>query len=476
MPYFRHAFLALSCIYMAFSSNSLSAQANPSLSSLAGYWSGKLSVQGTSLTIGFSIHYDEEVATASMDSPDQGAKGIPVSRVARAGNAVRLEVSSAGGYFEGVLSSDGKKITGFWIQGGKKIPLDLSLSDSAPIIRKPQDPKAPFPYKSEELSISNSKAAIKLAGTLLIPEGTGPFPLVILISGSGPQNRDEEILGHKPFWIIADCLARRGMASFRYDDRGVASSTGDFGSATTMDFADDVETILETLSTRREINARKIGLIGHSEGGLIAPIVAARNAKASFIVLLAGPGIRGDELLVIQNEALAKASGVTETEIRQSSELNRKLYALARKNPANLKAEARKLLVAYFDSRPELSKTQKDSAMASIDQIIAPLASPWLRIFLSLDPKPFLEKLAIPVLAINGSKDLQVPAAINLAAISKALTTAGNKQFMTRELAGLNHLFQHATTGLPDEYGTIQETISPEALELIASWIKSIKN
>jgi len=322
---------------------------------------------------------------------------------------------------------------------------------------------------------ANKKGNFDLAGTLTMPNKTGVFPAVILITGSGPQNRDEEILDHKPFLVIADYLTRNGIAVLRFDDRGTNESKGDFKAATSMDFSTDVEAALDFLLNRKEIDKSKIGLIGHSEGGLIAPMVAVRRKEVGFIVLLAGPGISGKRILLSQEALIGRASGESEDVIRDMSSISNAAYDLiaGSQNLDTLK----KALTAYFSDRLKADSTFAKAAGSEPGQFIAmqvkQLATPWMKYFIQYDPAPTLEKVKCPVLALDGSKDLQVPPEIDLAAIKTALEKGGNKEVTTVELPNLNHLFQECKTGSPSEYATIEQTFSPLALNEMTKWIIS---
>jgi fermentation-respiration switch protein FrsA (DUF1100 family) len=327
-------------------------------------------------------------------------------------------------------------------------------------LRRPQNPTKPYPYRDEEVAYDNKAQNVTLAATLTIPPGKGPFPAVVLITGSGPQDRDESLLGHKPFLVLSDYLTRHGIAVLRADDRGTGKSTGDFATATTADFATDTEAGVAYLKTRPEIDAHKIGLIGHSEGGIIAPMIAARNPEVAFIVMMAGSGVPGDEILVAQVQAIAESSGKTHEEAVKAAVRQREILALikAEKDPAKLEKELREKLAT-------------EGLEAQLGVEIKALTSPWFRYFMTYDPAIALRKVTCPVLAINGEKDMQVPPKQNLPPIRKALEQGGNKHFEVDELPGLNHLFQTAKTGSPNEYAQIEETMSPVALEKMASWI-----
>jgi pimeloyl-ACP methyl ester carboxylesterase len=454
----------------------LSAQGQ-GIEALAGTWTGRLALPSASLRLVFEVSVSNGKVTATMDSPDQGARGIPVSSVTVENGKARFEVGTIRGVFEGILVEEGRKLEGIWIQGGARLPLSLSFGRES--LNRPQEPQPPFPYLTKDLTFSNQKARISLAGTLTIPAGTGPFPALVLVTGSGPQNRDEELLGHKPFLVLADHLARHGIASLRYDDRGVGKSTGSFAAATTLDFADDAEAALEYLSSRLEVDPKRIGIGGHSEGGIVAAIVASHSERAAFAILLATPGLPGDELLLLQNEALAKAAGIPEAEIVFAKALNRALYDIAKSPlpPSELLAAAKKTYLEAIDGRSFPSAEERSATRDAADRVVAPLATPWTRGFLSLDPEPFMAALEIPVLALVGGRDLQVPPAENLAALRDSLGSAAgaaHPKSRIAEIPGLNHLFQHSDSGLPSEYGLLSETFSAEALEVISDWISGL--
>jgi hypothetical protein len=324
---------------------------------------------------------------------------------------------------------------------------------------RPQLPKPPYPYRSLEVGYDNPAGHNHLAGTLTVPPGAGPFPAALLITGSGLQDRDETVAGHKPFLVLADYLTRRGIAVLRVDDRTMGGSTGDVVHATSANFATDVEAGVAFLKTRPEIDARKIGLIGHSEGGMIAPMVAVADPDVAWIVLMAGPGIPGDKLLVEQGRLIALAMGVAPDIVARNGALNAKVYAAIKnsKDASEAHDRAKALLIAAGLSD------------AAAEAAVGPASSDWFRFFFNYDPAPTLSKVRVPILAIDGSLDLQVPPAEDLAAIKAA--TAANPDVMTQELPGLNHLFQTAKTGAPSEYQTIEETFSPAALKVIGDWI-----
>jgi len=408
-----------------------------------------------------------------MDSPDQGAKDIPVTSTSFKDSTVIFTVASATIEYKGILGKD-SIIVGDFKQAGRTIPLNLSRSIAEKAeIKRPQEPKKPYPYYAEDVKFENKTAGITLAGTLTLPKSDGVYPAVVLITGSGPQNRDEELLGHKPFLILSDYLTRNGIAVLRVDDRGTAQSTGNFKTATTADFATDVEAAVQYLLSRKEINKKKIGLIGHSEGGIIAPMVAERSSNVSFIILLAGTGIRGDKLLLLQDELIEKADGASDSALAKNKSVSKGALDIVIKSTSTeqLKNDLTTYFKQYLKDNPN-DKPANTSDDDFITQQVNGLSSPWMQYFIKYDPAGALEHVKCPVLAINGSKDLQVPPKENLPAIKAALAKGGNKDVTTKELPGLNHLFQECKTGSPSEYASIEQTFSPTALSVILEWIQ----
>lgn len=431
---------------------------------IVGQWNGVLKVPGGQLRVVFNISKTENGYSSTMDSPDQGAKGIPVTTTSFESSVLKLEIPNATIGYKGTLKDN--VLIGDFSQGGQSFAMDMSRGiTEKKAITRPQEPQKPYSYHTEEVTFTNKMDKNVLAGTLSLPQKEGHFPAVILITGSGAQNRDEEVLGHKPFLVLADYLTKKGIAVLRFDDRGVAKSTGDFKTATTLDFAKDVQAGVDYLRTRKEIDESKIGLIGHSEGGVIAPIVAGNSKDIDFIVLLAGTGIRGDKLMLLQKEKIERQMGVSENEVQKGQETFKGAYDIVLASSAsdtNLKTKINSYFKLQFGD-----KMNEGQISALTDQI----TSPWMVNFLKFDPASALEKVKCPVLAINGDKDLQVPADVNLDAINKAVAKGGNKKITTKVLPNLNHLFQECKTGLPDEYGTIEQTFSPIALEEISKWI-----
>lgn len=441
---------------------------------ITGSWNGILKVQNIQLRIVFNIVKTDSSYMSTMDSPDQGAKDIKVDFTLFENSILKLEIKDAKIKFNGELKD--KIIVGKFNQGGQVFDLNLSKEIfEKDKVSRPQEPLKPYPYKSEDVTFNNKKANIKLAGTFTFPSFGEEFPVVVLISGSGPQNRDEELLSHKPFLVISDFLSRNGIAVLRYDDRGTYGSEGDFSKATSLDFASDVESAVEFLKTRKEVDIKKIGLIGHSEGGIIAPMVASKSKDIRFIILLSGTGVSGDKLLLTQQELISKASGVPESEIIKSNAINKKVFTMIVKsnNIIKLKTDLNNYLINELKKLNQIDSSNEDTQKELIANQVKQITTPWMMFFLKYDPAKALEKTNCAVLALNGSNDLQVSPKQNLVAISNSLKKGGNNNFTIKELPKLNHLFQESKTGSPTEYSTIEQTFSPIALEEILSWIKT---
>jgi pimeloyl-ACP methyl ester carboxylesterase len=435
---------------------------------ITGQWNGELNVQATQLRLVLHITGSSDGYTSTLDSPDQGAKGIPVTSTTFTDQVLKFQVVNLGIQYTGELKNN--IITGTFTQGVGSFPMNLSreIIEKKVVVRA-QEPASPYPYYSEEVKFENKNEKIVLAGTLTLPKKDGNFPAVILITGSGPQNRNEELMGHKPFLVLSDYLTRNGIAVLRYDDRGTAESQGSFKTATTVDFASDVESAFTYLQTRKEINSKKIGLIGHSEGGIIAPIVAAKINDIGFIVLLAGSGIPGDQLLLMQRELIDKSNGFSDEKVQNTKSTNKGAYDIVKNStsPEMLKTE----LTAYFKRNLPSEKPAGMNDDYLIKTQINLLTTPWMQYFIKYDPSIILQKVKCPVLALNGSNDLQVPAKINLDAIKKGLEKGGNKKVTAIEIPKLNHLFQESETGSLMEYDKIEQTFSPIALNEILNWI-----
>jgi hypothetical protein len=441
---------------------------------LVGTWMGKLEVNGLSLRLVFNISAaNQDTLKATMESPDQGTVIIPMGNVLLAGDSIVMEAKFIGGKYSGKVT-DEKKIAGSWSQSGIALPLNLEKQEAPFRLNRPQHPVPPFPYRTEEVKFRNDAGSIVLAGTLTLPEGEGPFPAAILITGSGAQNRDEELLGHKPFAVIADHLTRNGIAVLRYDDRGVGQSEGDYSKATSADLATDANAAFLFLAARKDISKSDIGFIGHSEGGLIAPIVASQNNDVAWIISLAGPGVTGEQVITKQSEEISLAMGNTAEDVASAAKINKKLYAVLKKTTDNAAAEEKMVKVLTKELKKlKVSEEIIKERVNNLRLTFGESSYTWFRFFLFTDPAQYWMKVKNPVLVLNGEKDLQVNAAINTAAISEALKSGGNNSFEVKIFPGLNHLFQHCETGLVGEYGTIEETMSPEVLATMAVWIRA---
>lgn len=439
---------------------------------ITGQWNGVLKVQGVQLRLVFNVSESDSGLTSTMDSPDQGANGIPVTKTTFENQTITLAIPAAGIEYTGDLKDS--EIVGTFKQAGQEFPMNLSREVAEKTVAKrPQEPKQPFPYYSEKVTFSNAEANVSLSGTLTLPTKEGIFPVVVLISGSGPQDRNGELMNHKPFLVIADFLTKNGMGVLRYDDRGVGQSTGEFKKSTSTDFAADVESAVAYLKQREDIDNDNIGLIGHSEGGLIAPMVASKSKDVAFIVLLAGTGIPGDQILLLQQKLIGRAVGISEEQLKKNEVVNKKVFGLVNKakNQEQLRADLTMLIKKTLKESSEKIEGMTDEEYTKLQVDL--ITDPWMRYFIKYDPAPKLEEVKCPVLAINGEKDLQVPPKENLEAIEKALLKGGNEKVTIKQLPNLNHLFQECETGSPDEYEEIEQTFSPKALEEILVWMQS---
>ncbi len=443
-------------------------------SNLEGNWLGAIEVSGVKLRIVLKVTKTADGYTAKLDSPDQGAKDLPTDSIVLKDKTVNFSAAQFGMDYQGTLSEKGDEISGTLKGAAGNVSLNFKRTTENFSTKRPQDPAKPYPYIEEETSYKNTKDNVKLAGTLTLPRGgEGKFPAVILITGSGSQDRDSTILEHRPFLVLADYLTRRGIAVLRVDDRGIGGSDSGSLSATTENLVGDVLAGVEFLKRRREINAAQIGLIGHSEGGIIAPIAAVRSKDVAFIVMLAGSGQTGADVILTQLALISKGSGEKPEAIAQAIEFQKSLYAVIKSEPDNKLAEQKigELLVKHQSKMTEQERLAFAATEANVKAQMPLLLSPWYRYFLAYDPQPTLEKVRVPVLVINGENDVQVSSKENLALISAALKAGGNKDYTVKSFPKLNHLFQTSETGMPDEYSKIEETISPQILELISDWI-----
>lgn len=434
------------------------------MAQIEGYWKGEMNVGVQKLETAFDIKAVENGYAATFDVPAQGAYDIPVDETIFQDGHLQLAMSAMGARYLGTLKDN--VIEGEFTQNGMTFTLNLARSEMKEQKKtRPQDPQPPFKYQIEEVTFVNEKEGNKLAGTLTIPEGEGPFPAMVLVSGSGQQNRDEELMNHRPFWVIADYCARHGIAVLRYDDRGVGGSDGEVKNATSMDFSYDAEAAFDYLRNRKEINATKVGILGHSEGGVINFMVSSRRPEVAFLVSLAGPSVNGIEVLKEQQAAILRASGMSEEMVQFNGNANAQMFDII--ETSNDWEEADTLLrqlLKGWGYNEELT-----------EQTVGQMASPWMYYFLRYDPTDAIVKTNCPALLLNGSKDLQVIASQNLPGYEKIIAEHGKTNLTLRELPDLNHLFQHCETGSPNEYFEIEETISPEVLEMVVGFVKGIE-
>ena len=432
---------------------------------LDGAWVGTLHVGALNLRLVLKIKRAGAGWTATVDSLDQHATDIPVDTVTVDGGKLTLALPNINGSYEARI--DGDRLVGTFTQNGAALPLELAKTAKPPgVTARPQEPRGPLPYEQLDVSVENRAAGITLACTLTEPSGKGPFAAVVLATGSGPQNRDEALMGHRPFLVLSDAITRKGVAVLRCDDRGVGKSTGTFAKATTFDFVDDALAEIAALRARAEIAPTHIGLVGHSEGATVAAIAAAKSKDVAFIVLLAGPALPGDQISNLQRAWFERAAGEDGPAIAATKARWDTAYSVIKTEPDD--AAATKKLRALYDG---LSATDREQlgGPAGFDALARELLSPWWRTWLVLDPRTFLAQVTVPVLALNGERDVQVAPSANLPEMKKAL--ARDRDATIRGMPGLNHLFQPAKTGSPAEYGEIEETMSPAVLTLVSDWI-----
>jgi pimeloyl-ACP methyl ester carboxylesterase len=403
--------------------------------------------------------------SGTVDVPDEGAIALPLDRCEVHGRHVDLGATQLGATFSGDLSDDGTRLSGIITLPAETLSVVLHKQSGPLDYRRPQDPVLPYPYHHRDVSFDGGAPGVTLAGTLTWPPGAGPFRTAILIAGSGPNNRDEQLMNHRPFLVLADALTRAGIATLRYDKRGVGGSTGDYAAATSFDFAADARAAVRYLQAQGDFSVERLGFVGHSEGGLIGPLAAEGNPEVSFLVLLAAPAIRGDEILISQMVAIGTLQGMGETALATNEALFRRIYAcyFATTEVDELRRQLRVLLA------------EAGAKGVDLQNQVAELSTPWMRAFVVHDPAPILARTRIPVLALTGGLDRQVLPGLNVPVMLKALQDAGNTQATVVALPGLNHLFQHATTGAPSEYGSLAETMSPEVLTQVGGWIAGLE-
>lgn len=448
---------------------------NEEAEELIEYWKGTVNYEGTELEMGLKIFRSSDGSlTAKLDSYSQGVNDLPVE-FEKVGDTYNVKFAAANLEYSGTLDESKEKLLGTIKQGGIENELDFTRADfeDVPKYNRPQNPKEPLPYETEEVSYENSGQAIKLAGTLTLPPGDGPFPVAITISGSGASDRDGTHFDHKPYLVIADYLTRQGIAVLRFDDRGVGESTGEYSRATSADFATDVGAGVEFLMKHPKIDADRIGLIGHSEGGMIAPMVAADRDDVHFVVLLAGTGVNGGVILKSQSTAMMEASGESDENLAANREYHDAILSLLEETPDMPHDQIDSASKAYVDAIEDEPTRQFLEPVAN--QLVAMLKSRWVRYFVRHDPATTLAEVECHVLAMNGEKDLQVLCDLNLDPIEKALQEGSPASFEVVRLANMNHMFQETDgSGMPSEYGTIEETFSPKALKIIGDWVKKV--
>ena len=456
-------FIIFICIFSVSLGHSQSSKSSNDI--IHGDWSGVLKFETSFITLILHVDETEDNKTlATLDSPDQGVFGIAVDKFNFKDSSLVLEMNTIEARFEGKLNPISNEIHGTFTQRGVSRP--LVFMKGIHLTKRPQNPSLPYPYIVEEVSYENANAGIKLSGTLTLPFSSKNSPAVVLITGSGPHDRDETIYGHKPFHVLADYLTRHGIAVLRFDDRGVGKSQGVFDEATTKDFASDVLAGVNYLKKRKEVNSGQIGLIGHSEGGMIAPMLAVDANHLAFIILMAAPGVSGEEILYEQQKLILKSHQISDSEITKNRKLQESLYKVLKSESNQAKAEVQlQNLFANHYSAPS------EELPSEILESIRIMNSMWYRNFLTHDSASFLRQVQIPVLALNGELDLQVSSKQNLPAIEKILKKSGNIDYELVEFPKLNHLFQTSRTGAISEYIEIEETIAPIVLEKIVDWI-----
>lgn len=438
---------------------------------ISGDWNGEAKRGEKLITFVFKIEKENSKYSSTMSVPTFRVSGIKPSTTTFIDGKLIIDGSNVGMRYEGVFKKETQQFEGTYKEGGIELVLNLKRGTvKVTASKRPQEPVKPYPYYEEEVAFENTEAKIELAGTLTLPTKNGKFPVVILISGSGPQDRDESFMGHKPFLVLSDYLTKQGIGVLRFDDRGNGESTGDFGNATTEDFSKDVLSAITYLKTRNDVDIKNIGLIGHSEGGIIAPLVANNSKDVAFMVLLASTGISGTELSVMQSKTLRQFPVKDEIAYEKNT---RKAIALVTSNKSDL--EIKNELTTHYNAfiKPILTSLNvpEEKINLFIESQLKTSLKPWSRYFLQYNPADEIEKLQIPVMSLNGSKDSQVNAKINQEGIRKALIKGENEDYKILELENLNHFFQECETGKMDEYRKIEQTFSPTALKEISNWI-----
>jgi len=431
-----------------------------------GSWEGVLKTKVINLPLLFHVGKDRGQLLVVIDSPEQNSYDIPADSVGFADNVLIIKHSQYNMVYRGKMVHK-DTLVGTFTQGPRSKELVL-------VRVKPKESSFLMGFEEEELLIKNKRTGVKLGATLTYPKEEGPFPSVILISGSGPQDRDATLFGKKLFKTVAEHFTRSGYAVLRFDDRGTAKSTGSFAKATSFDFANDVEGVIAYLKKHKKINKDKIGLMGHSEGSLIASIVGARNSDVDFILSVAGPGIKGDSLILTQSRLIMEGNGMAEETVETTLALNRSIYkvVLSAGDSTSKDQQIRKIVWDMYGGQDSTSDTTLINKTA--DALTGQANTAWFRDFLAYDPSLYWSKVSCPVFAVNGVKDIQVPPVINLLGIQKNLEKAENYDVKVKMYPGLNHLMIKCETGLPSEYPTLNGTFSGAVLNDMVSWMNDV--
>jgi pimeloyl-ACP methyl ester carboxylesterase len=443
-----------------------SGAATAAVSKTEGTWQGAIEVTNMRMRLQMHVSHDGKgQLLASVDSLDQGIQGIPAAKVTEANGELRFEIPALQAEYHGTLSASRNELSGEWTQNDSVEKLDFRRSDQPLELRRPQNPSKPYSYAVEEITFPSGDGKTTLAATLTIPQGTGPFPAAVFIGGSGPTDRDETVAGHKPFLVLADLLAKKGIAVLRYDKRGTGQSAGNYEQASMSDLAGDAQAALNYLKSRKEVDPKRVGILAHSEGGILAAQIAAKSGDLDWLVLLAAPATTGERTLLRQSELVARTGGLPEEQIARSQQFDRMAYAAVRE------AKSATALEAKLHDLIEKSGLSASMPPAALQAQIRLMATPWFRQYLDFDPASLVAQIKCPVLALNGDRDLQVDANDSVPLLRQAYEKSGNKDFTVMEIEGVNHLFQKAQSGSPALYGAIEETIAPEVLNAIGSWL-----
>lgn len=444
------------------------AQNNPQR--FVGHWKGAINMaQNTSVEILLHITQSNGKIQTKLSS-SRGLTGLPIKDVQATGNHFQFTIKAYAVNYKGVLTKNKKIMQGTWQQAGQKLPLNFrKITANEAFFTRKQTPRPPFPYREQEVTYTNPKDNVTLSGTLTVPQGEGKFPVVILLSVAGPNNRDQAFAGHKPYAVIADYLTRKGIAILRSDDRGVGKSQGNLFQSTIADFAEDTQAAITFLKKHPQIDTQRIYLLGNSEGGAVAGVIAAQNPQVAGIILLASPGIGTQQIILKQGENLGKTLNYSDKQIAIIQQRGKELFQIITTEKDNPKARKKiKALLKKYKDAPSLPNYFAKTEDEAIDMYL----SPWYRYQLTFKSSEAFEKVKCPVLALNGSLDRVIMPKENLQAIHQSLIKADNSDITIRQIPGLNHIFQTAKTGSPLEYGSLEESFSPKALKIIYQWLE----